>query len=310
MDDEKLKLNTPLVLSVRDADKLIASGSGDCALLYIYLLRSGSGRGSGEAAQALNFTPSQVSAAAEKLRAMGLVQGENVHMPPPDELPEYTAEDVVRRTEGDKAFRSVLSETERLFGRALSGAELRTLFGIYDHLGLPPEVIMLLLHHCAEEYREKYGPGRLPTMRWVEKEAYIWANREIMTLEAAEDYLREKGERRDTAGRVARALGIRDREATASEKRYIDGWLDMGFPPESLELAYDRTIIGTGSLKWAYMNKILMSWDSKGLHTAEEIEKGDGPRRQPRTQSAPESAGSGGELERMKKIYDKVRNGR
>lgn len=310
MDDEKLKLNTPLSVSARDADRLIAAGDGSCALLYLYLLRAGSGRGCGEAAQALRLTPAQVSAAAEKLRAMELLQGSAATQPPADVLPEYTAEDVVRRTESDDAFRGVLAETEGLLGRTLSGADLKTLFGVYDHLGLPPEVIMLLLHHCVEDFRERYGPGRLPTMHWVEKEAYIWANREIMTLSAAEDYLRQKGERRELTARLARALGIRDRELTASERKYIEGWLELGFPPEALELAYDRTIIGTGSLKWPYMNKIILSWDSKNLHTVEEIEKGDGVRRAAKTVASDAPDKSGSDLERMKKIYDKVRNGR
>ena len=88
MDEEKLKLNMPLSISARDADRLIASGDGSCALLYLYLLRQGSGRGSGEAARALRLTPAQVSAAAEKLREMGLLEGGMAKLPPPEVLPE------------------------------------------------------------------------------------------------------------------------------------------------------------------------------------------------------------------------------
>lgn len=212
---------------------------------------------------------------------------------------------MVRRSESDPAFTGVLTETEAILGRTLSGADMKTLFGVYDHLGLPPEVILLLLHHCVEDYREKYGPGRVPPMRWVEKEAYAWANRELMTLDAAEDYLRELRRRRDASERLKRALGIRDRELTPSERKYLESWLDLGFPPEALELAYDRTVIGTGSLKWAYMNKIVLSWDAKGLHSVDEIEKGDGPRRPSR--SGP--GGGGDDAERMRRAYEKLKNG-
>ena len=58
------------------------------------------------------------------------------------------------------------------------------------------------------------------------------------------------------------------------------------------------------------MNKIVLSWHDKGLHSPEEIEKGDAPRRtasKPKT-SRPANSGAG-DLERMKKIYDKVRRG-
>ncbi|HBR07949.1 MAG TPA: hypothetical protein DD735_03505, partial [Clostridiales bacterium] len=88
--------------------------------------------------------------------------------------------------------------------------------------------------------------------------------------------------------------------------KYIDGWLETGFPPESIEMAYDRTVTNTGQLKWSYMNRIIQSWDTKGLHTPEEIEAGDRPQKPGR---GPEPAHKQSELERIRKIYDKVRNG-
>ena len=272
-------------LPAADADKLISAGDGDSALLYIYLLRWG------EAPDA------ELSA------------GEG-RVPPAQELPEYTSEEVVRRSGEDPAFRGVLAEAERLLGHTLSGADTRTLFGIYDYLGLPVDVIMELMHHCADEARLKYGPGRVPRMRDIEKEAYIWANREIMTFEQAEEYIRSRARLRDEMEGVKRALGISGRPLAPSERKYVESWLELGFGAEALALAYDRTVTNTGQLKWSYMNKIVLSWHDKGLHSREEIERGDAPRRsaaKPRTER-PASSGAG-DLERMKKIYDKVRGG-
>ena len=82
---------------------------------------------------------------------------------------------------------------------------------------------------------------------------------------------------------------------------------EQGFTQEALELAYDKTVTNTGQLKWQYMNRIIQSWQSKGLYTVAEIEAGDGPKRQPAKPPARQEPG--GELERMKKIYDKVRRG-
>lgn len=117
----------------------------------------------------------RISAAAERLRGMGLLSPPPRRASPPlQELPEYTSEEVVRRSDEDPAFRGVLAEAERLLGHTLSGADTRTLFGIYDYLGLPVDVIMELMHHCADEARLKYGPGRVPRMRDIEREAYVW----------------------------------------------------------------------------------------------------------------------------------------
>jgi hypothetical protein len=40
-------------------------------------------------------------------------------------------------------------------------------------------------------------------------------------------------------------------------------------------MAYERTCINTGALKWPYMNSILTRWHEAGLHTADQIQSGD-----------------------------------
>ena len=296
-------------LPAADADKLISAGDGDSALLYIYLLRRGEAPDA-ELSAALGMDGKRLAAAASRLRGLGLRSAGAGRGPPPPGGGEYTSEEVVRRSGEDPAFRGVLAEAERLLGHTLSGADTRTLFGIYDYLGLPVDVIMELMHHCADEARLKYGPGRVPRMRDIEKEAYIWANREIMTFEQAEEYIRSRARLRDEMEGVKRALGISGRPLAPSERKYVESWLELGFGAEALALAYDRTVTNTGQLKWSYMNKIVLSWHDKGLHSREEIERGDAPRRsaaKPRTER-PASSGAG-DLERMKKIYDKVRGG-
>jgi len=137
------------------------------------------------------------------------------------------------------------------------------------------------LHHeavqAAGAFKDarRQGPGRMPTMRSIEKTAYIWANRDITTLDRAEDHLRAERARREETERVKQALQIRGRELTPTERKYIDAWLELGFTAEALAIAYDRTVIKTGSLHWKYMNSIVSSWHGKGLHSPEEIEKGD-----------------------------------
>ena len=152
------------------ADKLIESGDGDCALLYIYFARRGSAPAP-ELCRALGMTAKRLKAAADKLRALGLVTGGAEEKA--EGLPEYTAEEIVSRTRSDGGFRDVLAECESVLGHALSGADTRTLFGIYDYLGLPADVIMVLLHHCARgmppplraRARAEYAPDRARGLR-------------------------------------------------------------------------------------------------------------------------------------------------
>ncbi len=299
------------------ADKLIAAHDGDVALLYIWLCRRGSFDAEA-AARELCRTGAEIKNAYEKLCRMSLahpdapVQAQaEPKLPPAEELPEYTAEDIVRRSKEDSGFQAVVAQAQRKLGRVLSTADLKTLFGIYDYLALPADVIFMLIGYCIDVFREKYGPGRLPSMRSIEKEAYSWANREIITIEQADEYIRTAAEKRSRAGEVKTAMGLGSRVLTPTERKYMLSWFDMGFDNETILIAYDRTVTNTGALKWGYMNKIILSWHEKGIHSAAEVAERDSrsPASAVKAENRHRSNVSGDELERLRSIYEKVKNG-
>ena len=201
-------------ISPQTADRLIAAHDGDVALLYIYRLRTGC-TDLEQTARELCRTLREIEAADEKLKRIldyspaapanstqsevkaMLSGGAQVTVPertaipaPAEELPEYRAEDVVRRSREDGEFAAIIAEAARVMGRNLSSVDMKTLFGVYDFLGLPADVIMLLVNYVGQQYHERYGSQRRPSARAFEKEAYRWANSEIMTMEQAEEYIR------------------------------------------------------------------------------------------------------------------------
>ena len=286
------------ILTAEEADRLLGAADGTAALLYIYILRNG-GFAPAAAARELKRAEPEIVLAAKTLRRLGLLA-------PPQapeekrEIPEYTAEDIARRAQEDRAFTGIVSEAERTLGRVLSSNDLRLLFGLYDHLGLPAEVIMLLLHHCVEEFQERSGAGRMPTMRYVEKEGWYWAQQEIMDLDAAEEHIRQEKQRRETVEQVKDVLQIRGRELTVTERRYVESWIALGFGPDALAVAYDRTVLSTGKLVWRYMDRIVQSWNEKKLYTPEEIEKGD--MRAAQTARRPAAAPAQSDRDKMERL--------
>lgn len=294
------------------ADKLISAHDGDVALLYIYMVRRGE-HDLDAAARDLCRTMSEISAAAEKLQRMGLMPdgaapakaaAKEEKLPPPDEIPQYRSEDIVRRCKENGEFAVVVAEAQTALTHTLSSVEMKTLFGIYDYLALPPEVIMMLINYCVARCREQSTPDhpRRPSMRNIEKEAYNWVHQEILTLDQAEEYIRRQRERRDALGRAKAAVGVHGRELTPTETKYLSAWLDMGFDEDALAIGYDRTITNTGALKWSYMNKIMQSWHEKGLHSAEEIESGD-PRRRPQQSAA---QGKAIDMDELQSVLEKI----
>jgi DnaD/phage-associated family protein len=299
-DEEKL-------LTAGEANKLLASADGNAALLYLHILTSG-GFSLTAAAAALRCTTAEGARAAETLRRLGLIEKPQ---PPlaPSELPAVKTEDVVACVDTDSAFRGVVAEAEKTLGRVLSAHDLELLFGLYDTLGLPADVIMLLLHHCVEEYQTRNGPGRMPTMRQVEKEGWHWAGEEIMTLDAAEAHLQRFRERKDAARKVKDALQIRGREFTPSEQKYVESWLALGFDAETIAIAYDRTVSRTGRLAWKYMDTIMQSWNQKGLTTPEAIEKGD-PMQRPKRGQTPAAEDSEKQIDDLRKVVRHISGGK
>ena len=294
-------------ISPRDADKLIARHDGLAALLYLYLLRRGGSFVLEDAAKALGESALRIRSAAEALESMGLLEIHGIPEPA-QELPEISTEDIKLKTMDSPEFTFLLNEAQNILGRVFSPAEIRTLFGIYDYLSLPAEVILMLVSHCLQRTRRKFGPGKLPSMRTLEKEAYEWANREILTLEMAEEHLKYLQRLEDESERIKVAIGIEGRALSSTERKYIDSWITLGFGAEALAIAYDRTVVKTGKLQWKYMNSIVQSWHAKNLHSPQEILDGDGM-----TQGRSVPLPQGGtparsELDRMEKLMNKMKN--
>lgn len=273
-DRETLHVSSP------EADQIISAHDGDVALLWLYRLRHPDGDLE-DAARALCRTLREMEAALEKLRRMGLARGEikpvqpakpqPQKLPPADELPEYTAKDLAVRSREDPNFAVLVTEAQRALGRTLSSSDLKRLFGLYDNLALRPEIIMMLLNYCVS-LRPKGDP---PSMRLIEKEGYVWANREILTIEQVEEYIAGSQRRRERLAQMARLVGITDRAPGTTEAKFLSEWIDMGFDDEMIALAYDKTLTNTGGLKWGYMNGILKSWHEKGLHTPQDVREKD-----------------------------------
>lgn len=266
-----------IMLPAQQADRLIGRGDGDAALLYLCLLRADRGVTAQELQRRLKWSQLRLHAAETALQELGLIDRPPEQKPPEpaQERPVYTADDLTDLLTGDAGFRMLVPQTEEKLGKRLKTADLQILAGLYDDLGLPADVIYLLVCHCVTRSEERYGPGRRPTLRQIEKEGYHWAQRGLFDQESASQYLRDWNVRRSAMSRYMQVLGLGDRRPVESEERYIADWMDKGFPPETVALAYDKTVFYKKELNWRYLNGILRRWHENGWHTEEEVRQSD-----------------------------------
>ena len=258
-------------LDAAEVRKLLGAASADGALLYIYLK---AGNLPAEAAQVLNLSEARFNCAMATLRQLGLWQEEKQQRILAGERPVYSERDVLEADSSDFEFKALRGEVERLLGRNLNTEELKILLGFIRYLGLPADVISVLICYCKDRARQK-GSLRNPSLRTIEKEAYAWAEQGIDNLEEAAAFIQAQNVRNSRMSRLQNQLQIRGRNLTAAEERYARNWLEMGFEDEVITMAYERTCLNTGSLKWPYMDRILQRWHEAGLHTAEAVRNGD-----------------------------------
>ena len=254
-----------------DIQKLLGAASGDGALLYIYLKNGGD---PAVAAQTLRLTDQRLSCAASTLRQLGLWQAEPARFLELQEKPVYSENDVLQTMQSDISFRALYGEVQRRLGRVMNTEELKILLGFTRYLGFTPDVISVLVNYCRDRQRQK-GLNRAPSLRMIEKEAYAWAEKGIDSLEEAAAYIQNQNQYNTRMAHIKHLLQIRGRRLTAAEERYAYQWSEMGFDDETILMAYERTCINTGGLKWPYMNSILKRWHDAGLHTADQVRAGD-----------------------------------
>ena len=266
-----------ITLPAAAAESLLRRGEGDAALLYLALQRFGRGVTPEELERVLpTMSRLRLDAAERVLQELGLLPRPQTPGPEPAaEKPVYSAEDITALLTDNEGFRLLVPQTEQQLGKKLRTADLQILAGLYDDLGMPADVIYLLVCHCVERARSQWGEGRRPTMRQVEKEGYRWAQLGIFDQNSAAVYLKKWAERNRKYTSYLSNLRILNRPPVEAERRYIDQWMDMGFPPETVALAYERTVFYKKDLNWRYLNGILRRWHENGWHTEEEVRQSD-----------------------------------
>ena len=250
--------------------KLLLSESADAAFLYLYMA---AGNPVEQAQTDLHLSANQLSCATALLRQLGLYKETKTTFVP-GERPSYTENDVLQAVNSDMDFKAISGEVQQLLGKTLNTEELKILLGFNRYLGLPGEVVSVLVSWCKERARQK-GSLRNPSLRSIEKEAYYWAEQGVDSMEEAVAFIQNQNMRRSQLAKLMDLLQIRGRTLTPGEEKYANSWLEMGFDEAVLALAYERTCLNTGSLSWAYMNKILTRWQEAGLFTLEQVKSGD-----------------------------------
>ena len=296
-------------LTPQELQKLLGAGSGDAALLYLYIKATGDVTLK-HAAKELRVPPDNLAWAESLLKRMGLLEAAVPTLRyQREQSPVYSGEQVTAFAEKDPSFTLLQGEVSRRMGRVLTSEELKTLLSIRDYLKLPPEVVSMALTHCIQKleyYNKAHGASRTMTMRTLEKECYDWANKGISTLDQASRYISHDLELQAPESQVKKLMGL-DRPLADAEKEYIRSWLNMGFEVSAIKAAYDKTLLSTGKLAWRYMNRIMLNWHEKGLHTLQQVTSEHKKQPQPEVSGFTPGAGEIAAVSNLQKFRESLK---
>ena len=158
-----------VTLSGGAVKRLLEKGDGDAALLYLALLRRRGAVAPRSLAGELRWDRERIEGAEAALRQLGLVAAAEPPPEPAEEKPDYQRADVAERLERSAEFRALTDQVERKLGKKLTTPDVAVLLGLTDYLGLPADVVYLLVCHCVERVRRRSGEGRRAGRKQIEK---------------------------------------------------------------------------------------------------------------------------------------------
>lgn len=169
-----------------------------------------------------------------------------------------TRAEVAARGQESAELKFLFKEVQAKFGRMITQSEAASLVYMHDYNGLPIEVILMMV----EVMHKNGGKG----MKYLEKMAIDWAENGIDCISKAEKYIIKLNLHKKAWGQVCKAFGIDSRKPSKKEADFSNIWVhEWNFDVKMLKFAYDICVDSTGKLSLPYINKILQSWQQKGV---------------------------------------------
>jgi len=150
--------------------------------------------------------------------------------------------------------------------RLLQPQEYQKIYDWIEIMGLPQEVVLMLIQLCISK------KGKNVSINYIDKVALSWAKEGITTLQAAEEYIRQREINQSGAYKVLKQLGIR-RAPSIDEMNLLKKWTEVyGFSMDAILYACRETT-KIQSPNMGYLDKILENYYKMNITTAREIQE-------------------------------------
>ena len=190
----------------------------------------------------------------------------NTKILPEIEAVKPTVEQIVARGGESEEIRFLFQEAQMRLGKTIGHDGQAVLLMMHDAYGLPVEVIVTIIEYCV-------SVGKTSTS-YIAKIGKDWGEREIDTLEKADEVINELKASDEMWGEFRIRTGISTPRPTSAQMKYLNRWKnEFKFSMEMILLAYEGTANNIQKMSFPYMDKILKNWFEEGLKTPHEVAK-------------------------------------
>lgn len=185
---------------------------------------------------------------------------------PEIEVVKPTVEQIVARGDESEEVRFLFNEAQLRLGKTIGHDGQAVLLMMHDAYGLPVEVIVTIIEYCV-------SVGKTSTS-YIAKIGKDWGEREIDTLEKADEVINELKASDEMWGEFRLRTGISTPRPTSAQMKYLNRWKnEYGFSMDMIFLAYEETANNIQKMSFPYMDKVLKNWFEEGLKTPQDVAK-------------------------------------
>lgn len=176
-----------------------------------------------------------------------------------------TNDQIAARCDESEEIKFLFNETQVKLGRTIGYDSMSNLLMLHDHYGLPVEVILMLVEYCKSVHKT--------SMSYITTVGRDWAEKEIDTLEKADEMIESLSRKNETWKQLCSLTGISNSVPTKKQIEYLDVWQnEWKMSLDMMHLAYEEMANHTTKLSFPYMNKVLQNWYENSITTPEAVE--------------------------------------
>ncbi len=197
-----------------------------------------------------------------------------------------SSEQIAKRAKEDSEIHFMFEQAQKKLGRTIGYDSQATLLMICDTYGLPVEVLLMLIEYCVSVNKR--------SISYIAKAAKDWGEREIDSLEKADEQIRLLRRCDGLWKKFCAMTGISTPHPTSEQSAHLRRWSnELGFDIEMIYLAYEEMANHTNKISFAYMNKVLQNWHDEGIKTPAQLEKSKAEKKAETKTKAKPKPGSG-----------------